>query len=91
MASVRHGGSNRRALSGKRAILKSALIKVSFVVLVMECTTRLQSGVLSGTHVRFGLFRHRNRHRYVQIIGLGDPLIPIKVIGESDSCGIIPP
>jgi len=60
MASVRHGGSNRRALSGKRAILKSALIKVSFVVLVMECTTRLKSGVLSGTHVRFGLFRHRN-------------------------------
>ena len=79
MASVRHGGSNRRALSGKRAILKSALIKVSFVVLVMECTTRLKSGVLSGTHVRFGLF-HDRKQTYVQIIGLGDPLIPIKVI-----------
>ena len=28
----------------------------------------------------FGLFRHADIHTYAQIIGLGDPLIPIKVI-----------
>ena len=74
-------GSNRRALSGKRAILKSALIGV-VRGLGHGVHDSLEIGSLEWYSCQVWAFSspETDIDTYVQIIGLGDPLIPIKVI-----------